>query len=494
MPSPLPTSRLVNVQVILTPAAAQAQNLSDQLILGSSTVIDVVERMRVYSSLTAVAADFASNTPEYLAAVLWFEQAPQPSELLIGRWAQSATNGLLRGATLSSAQQALNQWTTITNGGFHITIDGGASTNITGLNFSTATTLNQVAATIGAALTGATCTWDSVNGRFTIQSSTTGTGSTISFLTAPAAGTDISAQLGMRSTSSGAYVANGIAAETALACVQLFDAQFPGRWYAVNLLGGVDADYTAIGGYIEGANVKHIQANTTQEAGAISATSTTDLAYLMSQLKYKRSCVQYSSQNAYAASSLLGRALTVDYNANQSVITLMYKQEPGIVAETLTETQLDALEAKNANAFVNYNNDTAIIEPGVMASGDYIDIITGTDWLAVAVQSAVYNLLYTSPTKIPQTDAGNNQIVNTITKVLSRAVTNGLLAPGVWDAAGFGALNEGDFLSKGFYVYAPPIASQSAADRAARKSVTIQVAAKLAGAVQTVNVIINVNR
>ena len=106
----------------------------------------------------------------------------------------------------------------------------------------------------------------------------------------------------------------------------------------------------------------------------------------------------------------------------------------------------------------------------------------------------MYNLLYTSPTKIPQTDAGNGLIANAIESVCSQAVTNGLVAPGVWQSAGFGSLSTGDFLPKGFYVYVPPISSQSPTLRATRASVVFQVAAKLAGAIQTVNVIINVNK
>ena len=44
--------------------------------------------------------------------------------------------------------------------------------------------------------------------------------------------------------------------------------------------------------------------------------------------------------------SLLGRMLTVNFNANNTTITLMYKQEPGIVAETLSSSQADTLAAK----------------------------------------------------------------------------------------------------------------------------------------------------
>jgi hypothetical protein len=62
----------------------------------------------------------------------------------------------------------------------------------------------------------------------------------------------------------------------------------------------------------------------------------------------------------------------------------------------------------------------------------------------------------------------------------------------VWDGPDVGPLKSGQVLSKGFFVYAAPIAQQSAADRAARKSPTVQIACKLGGAIHTAKVIIQV--
>jgi hypothetical protein len=136
--------------------------------------------------------------------------------------------------------------------------------------------------------------------------------------------------------------------------------------------------------------------------------STTDIAYLLKQLGYKKTMVQYSSTNAYAVVSALARILTTNYNGNSTVITLMYKQEPGIVAENINSTQADALGAKNCNVFATYDNNTAIFQPGVTCSGIFTDVVLGTDWLAVDLITNLYNLLYTSTTKIPQTDAGTH--------------------------------------------------------------------------------------
>lgn len=492
--SVLPVSNLIHVSVNLTPAGAQGQDLSTLLVMGTSNVIDNVERMRSYSRIEDVAADFGTSAEEYLSAVLWFEQVPQPSSLLIGRWVDAASTGGLKGATLSAANQVMSVWTAITAGSFTFTKDAGSAQNITGLNFSAAANLNAVAAIIQAALSGVTVVWNSVYARFEMTSTTTGATSAISFLTTAPSGTDISGTLGMRSTSSGAYRFLGQVAESALDAVTLMALTFGQQWYAVVVPSAIDDDHLEIAPFIEASNTKHFYGITTQEAGVLSSVSTTDIAYVLEALGYKKTMVQYSSSNAYAVVSALARILTTNYQGNSTVITLMYKQEPGIVAENINTTQVNALQAKNCNVFAAYDNNTAILQPGVTCSGIFVDIVLGTDWLAVDLIRNLYNLLYTSTTKIPQTDAGTHLLVTTCESVLSQAVINGLLAPGVWNAGGFGQLSMGDYLAKGFYVYAPSVDSQDPADRAARISVPIQIAAKLAGAVHEVVVAVLVNQ
>jgi hypothetical protein len=493
IPNSLPVSRLINVSVSLLPTAAQSQNLSSCLVLTSDTVIDVVSRMRSYNTLTAVATDFGTSSPAYLAAVLWFEQNPQPQQLLIGRWAKNASAGQLFCGPLSAANSILTAWTTITNASFKVQVDGGSLQSITALNLSSALSLAGVAGLITAVIAGATCTYDAVNNRFVFTSSTTGASSSVSFLTAGASGTDISNQLNGRNTAgNGAYVANGIVAESALQAATIFDSTFGQQWYALVIPEAVDNDHVAAAGFIEGTNTKHFYGVTTQEAGVLVSATTSDIASVLKALGYNKTAVQFSSSSAYAVMSLLARILPTDYTGNQTVITLMYKQEPGIVAENLTATQADSCAAKNTNIFVQYNNNTAIIQNGVSVSGQFIDTVVGADAFAIAVQTALFNTLFTIPTKVPQTDRGMHILTTAVTAVCIQFVNDGYLAPGVWTSAGFGSLNTNDQMP-GYYVFAPPVSTQSAASRAARIAVPIQVAAKLAGAVHTANVSITVN-
>lgn len=490
----LNVSRVVNVTVNLSPLAAGARNFGAALKLGDSDVIDTSERYRSYTDLDGVAEEFGTTAPEYFAAALHFSQQPQPNLLYIGRWARTASSAVLHGGVLSLAEQDIANFTAITAGSMAITVDGTLRT-LSSLNFSATTNLNGVASIIDAALTGATVTWDAAYGRFNITSGTSGTSSTLSYASATGSGTDISSLLKLRTGQASAPVA-GIAAETPLAAVQTL-ADMTGDWYEVEFAASVqptDNELVNVAAFVEGSARSRIFGHTISSTTVLDRLVTNDLASRLKALNYKRSFTQYSSSSPYAISAFFARAATVNFEANNTTITLKFKQEPGVVAELLTESQANTLKDKNTNVFVKYQNDTAIIQEGKMANGYFFDEVHGTDWLQNAIQTAVYNLLYQSQTKIPQTDEGITQIVTTIEGVMARAVNNGLVAPGIWNGPPIGQLRTGQTLSKGFYVYAPPVATQAPSDREARKSPPIQVAAKLAGAVHFVDVLVAVNR
>ncbi|WP_405423523.1 DUF3383 family protein [Pantoea stewartii] len=269
------------------------------------------------------------------------------------------------------------------------------------------------------------------------------------------------------------------------------------NWYGLGVTYDADRkddDLLPVCAAIESSSLSRILAVTTKNTDALLTTVNTDIASKVKAAKYSRTFVQYSSTSNYGAISAFGRAFTVDFNGFGTTITLKFKQEPGITYETLTPPQAAALDAKNCNVYVYYANDTAILQQGVMGNGDFFDERHGLDWLQNYVQTNLFNLLYTSGTKVPQTDAGNTRIMANVEASMDQAVNNGLIAPGVWNGGQIGQLSPGDTLTKGYYVYMPAISSQAQADREARKSVPVQVACKLAGAIHYASVQINVMR
>lgn len=377
----LPVSNVVNVDIIMSPTAATGRNFGSLLILGTSTVIPVSERIRLYTAAEDVGEDFGTDSPEYAAALIFFSQSPTPTQLYIGRWAKTLASG--EAGTIETLLQAVNATLQFTN------------------------------------------------------------------------------------------------------------------WYGLAIADDadlVDADVISVAAAIQASSLSRVLAVTTDDEGTISTTSTTDLASKLKAAGYSRTFIQYSTSSKYAAVSAFGRAFTVNFTGSNTTITLKFKQEPGITYETLTSNQAAAVDAKNANVYVYYANDTAILQQGVMANGDFFDERHGLDWLQNYVQTNLFNLLYTSTTKVPQTEAGVTRLLTNVEQSMDQSVTNGLVAPGVWNGGPIGLLASGDTLTKGYYTYAAPLATQAQSDREKRKAPLIQVACKLAGAVHYADVQINVVR
>jgi hypothetical protein len=491
----LSVSGVVNVSVNISPLAAGQRNFGVALLMGSSDVIDVSERVRAYRTLDEVASEFGTTASEFLAAELYFSQSPQPNLVYIGRWAQAAAPAILHGGVLLPTEQDIAVWNAVTNGGMTIVI-GGVTKNLTALDFSGATNLNGVAAIIDAALSGGSVTWDGIYERFDIRSDATGSSASVGYATAPGSGTNIAPMLRMTSGTASVPVA-GVGVETPLAAAQAA-ADRSGDWYGISFVTSVqptDNQLVDVSAYIEGASRARMHAVTTQNTQVLDPLIANDIASRLKALRYKRSTAQYCSGNPYAVVSMLARAYTVNFEATDTTITLKFKQEPGVAAEDLTETQALTLRAKNCNVFVNYDNDTAILQEGVMSNGYFFDEVHGLDWQANAVQTEVWNLLYQTPTKIPQTNSGIAQICAVVENALTRGVNNGLIAGGQWNGPNMGGLlRTGQALNKGFLVFAGLVEKQPQADRERRKAPPIQAAIKLAGAVHSADVIMNVNR
>lgn len=479
----LPVNRIVDVTIQMSPLAAATRNFGAMLIVGASDVIDTQERIRAYSSVTDIANDFGTSAPEYQAAVAFFAQSPQPTTVQVGRWARSATSGLYKGKILSTSDQEMDNFTTISAGAFDVTIDGSV-VNVTAVNLSAQSNLNGVASQVSAALQSkGTCVW---NGQqFVIKSASTGQTSTVSTVTS----TQLSQAMGL---DSGTMVTGAPAETLEEATVALLDIN---TWYGAFYTGGIeDKDVINTAALISASTPSHICAFTLKETDELDGTQTSSLGYELAQLGNNRVLPMYSSTNDNAAMSVLGRMSTVNFEGSNTTITLMFKQCPGVEPEYLKTSQANALQRNNVNVFAAYQNDTSILQYGTMSGGWYIDEVHGLDWLQNRVETDLWNLLYTSTTKIGQDESGMTAILSTVNSSLEAGVRNGLIAPGVWNGDEFGTLKRGDTLTTGFYVYIQPLEEQSQADREQRKAPPIQIAVKLKGAVHSIDVTITVNR
>lgn len=490
MSTALSIDRVVKVSVNLQPKAIPRRNFGVLCIAGSSDVIDQNERVRYYTGISGIASDFGLNAPEYKAAELFFSQTPRPYILAVGRYLKEASPAYLKGGLVKDADLDASAWTDISDGSLGLIINQ-TGISISDLDFTMQTNMNGIASVISEKLAndGAKCLW--IGDSFVIQTLSTGESQEIGFAQFTGTGSDLSSRMALTKDLALPLI-SGADAESPLACAkELADS---GEWYGLTFADELtDDEHIEVAGFIEASAKSRIYAVTTTDSRVLSSTMDNCLPSRLKALSRNRTFIQYS-KNPYAVCSALGRAFTVNFNANRSTITLKFKQEPGVVAEGLKESQANTLEAKNCNVFVRYDNDSAILQEGVMAGGAFFDEIHGLDWLQNAVQTECYNLLYQSKTKIPQTDGGVNQIVNSIAKVMGEGINNGLIAPGLWNADGFGQLERGDYLPEGYYIYAQPVDLQAQSEREERKAPPIQTAIKLAGAIHFVDVQIDVNR
>lgn len=489
----LPVSDIVNISVIVSPTAAIGSNFNLGLIIGTSGVIaaTTADRVRVYSGVNAMIADgFTTSSPEYVAAQIYFSQSPQPQQVAIGvqGGAETALGAVIAcrakntnwypchvcNATVADimAIAAYIEATSPASAFFYRTADAAVlSATPIAAGYETGAALPSTNISAGTATTFQIAVDNDTYGTPIYQPVTlTVAGLNTGALIAAAMQTGIQA-LG------GAYAAVTV---TFTGGVYVITSGTKGPGSKVLVVNGATND-VAVTLKIGAAN------------GAVDTAGTGSVALALQALSYTRTLGQYSTTNAHADVGIMGYAMGANTGLANSSYALAYKQEVGVTPEALTTTQITALKTQNINYYITRGATYNLFEPGVMASGMWFDTRLGLDMLVNKIQIAVMNLL-TSNAKIPQNQDGMALLVNAISAPCENAKTTGFISPGVWQAAPIMSLNTGDTLPSGYKIMAATIDSQSAADRAARKSPPIYVAIKLAGAIQYVTIQVNVNQ
>ncbi len=454
----LALSNIVDVNIQVSPLAAPRNTFNQALIIGTSTHIANATKLKKYTEqfATEMAADgFLTTDPEYIAMQIYFSQSPAPKYGWVGRKCATA----LKTATV-------NNGTTGYAVGDELTIvQSGAS---------------------GGKVKVATVDADGTILTITNPSLPIGEGYSVASALATTGGTGTGATLNITAVGESFL-------EAVESCRNMnFD------WYVAICPEAAKSDHLAIAGYIESASPDSLYAFTTTDADVPTNTAGNIFAALKA-LGYGRTIGQYTTtqsaaypNNIYAICAIVGYAMGQNNGLANSAFTLKFKNEIGIAIEPLDPTSISNIEGNNGNLYLYYGNYYKIFEQGVMASGIFFDQIINRDMLKSNIQLNVMDLLYQNP-KIPQTDAGVNQIVHAINEACDDAVTIGYLAPGTWTGSPILNLNTDDVLPKGYLTQAVRSSEQSDADRAARKCPNIYVAVKEAGAIHSCLIGVYVN-
>ena len=419
---------IVTVNVTVQDAAVSQAGFGTPLIMTHESPFGP-ELVRSYSSTTAMTNDgFAAGGAAVAAASAIFAQNPKVPTLKVGRRTSTAT-AQTRIVTVATVTDDVDY--TVTINGTAFTIDSGSSaTNLT----------------IAAALEAA------VNGGSEPVTATDNLDGTID-LVADVAGTEFGLTISSLLTQDDTTADAGVAAD--YAAIKAEDGDF----YGVVMTSSATLETVALAAAVEAD--RRIFGAQTSDSDVLSDTAG-NVAETLDAAGYDRTFLIWSGDNfKYAAAAWLGKL----FPKNPGSATWAFKTLAGVTVDSLSDTQIDNLEANDANHYTTTKGSSLTLQ-GTMASGRFIDTTRGIDWLQIRLQERLISLLAQSE-KIPYTDAGIVALENEVRGQLQEAVSNSVIADG-------------------YTVTVPEVADVSATNKANRILNSIDFSATLAGAIHTV--------
>ncbi|MDV0579916.1 DUF3383 family protein [Citrobacter braakii] len=495
-------NNVINVTLLEEGRAAARDNINVCAILTSQTgVLSTAERWRSYKSASAVEQDWGASSVTAAFANVFFGTSPNPvsagGTLIVGYWNAAgetlpATSGVLRGGEISQAVvlpalREKSDWS------FSIEIDG-TKHDVTAINGMTAATLSDVIAQIQAKITPAVASVVFDGSRIVITSKSTGANSVVGFSKAIADGSFIGDLLAI-AEGSGASQTNGSAStevspETQQESLSKLKAQ-------VNVKGAafidkiLDAQVPLIASWAKANAVIVYETFTGSAALEVDQTNPAWAVTLASQSNFR---MLYSKAgNRKFGISYMARTHTVNFNGERTAITLHLKTM-NVPAEDYSQTEIDKAKRVGLDIYTTIKDVPCVLTSG---ANDFVDNVYNLMAYVDAVQTDSFNLLKTTPTKVPQTYYGVDQLEDCVEKTTVGFVRAGVFNPGAWTLPDFFGDREmflRNIEQNGYYVLAGDLKDQSTADRQERKSPVVQVAVKNAGAVHSADIIINFNK
>lgn len=256
----------------------------------------------------------------------------------------------------------------------------------------------------------------------------------------------------------------------------------------------VDADVLAIGAAGDAAG-KHF-ANTTNQATVRDPAVTTDIVSKAFVQGSRRMFIVSHATELYAGFELAAVFSRVNFNAANSTITGEFKKLPGIDAEDLTKTAYSAMKQKGAVFYTvvetggEKDMGRVINSKSTSTFGEFIDDVFNLDAFVNYLTINLYNALTKVPTKLRQTAAGQQVLIDAASQIGERFIDNGYLGERYYNSDENGE----QVLSRGYEVLtkAEDIRDITDAERADRQSAPIIMRLFRAGAIHAVDVTVQV--
>jgi hypothetical protein len=426
--------RSLDVQVtVFRPSAEVTTDLSVAVFVQAGGGFDFgAGRLGFYSTFEAVQDDPRVTAEGEKAARDFFSQPRRARRMAIGQVFDTPQKGYL----LTGAIGTLTAFQAVTTGSFAVAIDG-VNANITLLDFSTDTTLAQVAARIQTALqavgtggfTAATCVISGT--QIKITSGTAGDGSTVSVLApvSPATGVDISGPGFLNGRAGTAVVQPGYTPGDLVSEAGLIKeagrcgGSFLFGW-ALDAVYRDTADQVAFGQWVQANQLASPLVSNSPLAW--DPNSTTDLGPEIKTLGLYAAWPYYhDNAEFYPDMALLALMLSVNYAQRKSTITAKFKDLFGIPTVGLTETQWQVLKSKGYNTFTLTGNTARVNREGTTGNvAWFMD-----DWVNLRnfqeeIEVAEYNCFLRNG-KVPNDPEGQAIMQEGLQTVCEKYIFNG---------------------------------------------------------------------
>jgi len=420
----------VDVQVSLS--KAQVATGTDMTIMCLCTPnVDFLHgnRFGLYMTADSFNKICTSGDSVWWAGNAFFSKTKRPNQIAVGRVYESD-----QPAYLLSGGLVVDNLASISDGAFTITIDGTAAT-ISSLDFTGATSVEDVASVINTALsTSGTCTV--YKGNIIIKSATTGASSTISYAGTPGSGTDVSALLGLTEATGAAYADGYVHGTIADELQAIADAATAGGYFFYGWVLDSSyrdtADQLEAAAWVNGRSFRAVGAYCTNNPNAYNPASTANNGYTAMNNGWNTASFTYDDNaQVYPDISYLANFLAVDYNTANSTIAGKFKDADGIPAANFPdiETNVQTLKNRRINTITGIVGQTLkYFREGVQSGSAW-----STDgWVNVCnfiaeLEIAILNVFLRSK-KVPYTQDGQNLLIAAASKICNKYKNNGSFA------------------------------------------------------------------
>lgn len=451
------------------------------------------DRVKTYLTSDSFNKITTAGSSVYWAGQAFFSKSKRPRQIAVGKIFTAD-----QGAYLLSGGLKLEDLTAVTTGAFDITI-GGSVVSLSGLDFSSATSVEDVATVVDTALStasaGASCSTYKDN--LIITTTATGSAATISYAGTPASGTDVSGLLGLTEATGASYADGYTAGSIAEELQAIADAATRAGLFFYGWT--IDAEYRDTEDQVEAQNwinarsFRAVGGMCTNNANAYNPASTANNGYKATEAGLAGINYTYDDNaQVYPEISYLANFLAVDYNAEGSTIAGKFKDADGIAAVNFPdiETNIQTLNSRRINTITGVIGQTIKF----FREGNQSSSAWSTDgWVNVCnfindLEIEILNVFLRNK-KVPYTPDGQNLLIAAASKICNKYKRNGSFADGMEEDS---TSETGYKVIPAFDIQIQELSATTAAQRAAHIGTPMTITVNDAGWMGSININVDV--